>query len=301
MSLQKEIARLYKQGKIPTEYNSSSVAESFLMLYLSNKHNITDPDERDFREKVKKYGKLTERRRKITPVPVYYQWELLLYFNKEGKLVKSNKEEYFSALYWKLFEKIQANPGKKITAKVDISFLTDDIAIQGHTELIVYDPALNTLEHMDSNNIPKQFARKDKEYFTCCEMIDEIVRDVAAILPNEPLYINNTQIYSRYQWGIQSLEAASDQLTESEKSGYCLMWAILFGDLALTFPEYSLKQIVEEMMKKAKSPLNSCKTENDYMLYVIRGYVVDISKKMDVVFVDKESMYNGCIRLVTQK
>jgi hypothetical protein len=58
-----------------------------------------------------------------------------------------------------------------------------------------------------------------------------------------------------------------------------------------------MKQIIEEMIKKAKSPLNSATYMKDYLLFVIRGYVADLSQKLDVRFDDETSQHEACIRL----
>lgn len=310
MELKHEIARLYRLGQTPVPYKSTNVTEIISMLYLSNKHNIVDPNETNIRDAYIKYGRdgrgfePSEKRQLRSlklPPPELRNIELYLYFDKKDNLIKSNREEYFAIFYWKLQDIIKANPGKKVACKFDIGMFTEDNLTNGHTEMILYDPLLNTLEHVDSNNIPKQCARKDRGYFACCEMVSSIMRDVVATLPQSPLYINNEDIYSGYAWGVQSLECSSDNLTEQEKEGYCLMWTTLFGDLALSFPEYSMKQIIEELVKKSKSPSNSAKTENDYLLSIIRGYVVDLSKKMDVIFDDESSQHLGCIRLALEK
>lgn len=310
MELKHEIARLYRLGKNPVPYKSTNVTETLSMLYLSNKHNIIDPKETKIRDAYIKYGRdgrgfdPSEKRHLRSlklPPPELRCIELYLFYDKKDNLVKSNREDYFATFYWKLRDIIDANPGKKVACKFDIAMFTEDAPSNGHTEMILYDPLLNTLEHVDSNNIPKQCARKDRGYFACCEMVSSIMRDVVAALPQLPIYISNEEIYSGYAWGVQSLECSSDNLTEQEKEGYCLMWSSLFGDLALSFPEYSMKQIIEEIVKKSESPQNSAKTSNDYMLSIIRGYVVDLSKKMDVRFDDESSQHLGCVRLAVER
>ena len=310
MELKHEIARLYRLGQTPVPYKSTNVTETLLMLYLSNKHNITDPKETKIRDAYIKYGRdgrgfqpLEKRQLRSLklPPPELRSVELYLYYDKKDNLINSNREEYFAIFYWKLLDIINANPGKKVACKFDIAMFTESAPANGHTEMILYDPLLNTLEHVDSNNIPKQCSRKDRAYFACCETVSYIMRDVVSSLPQSPIYISNEDIYSGYAWGVQTLECNSDNLTEQEQEGYCLMWSTLFGDLALSFPEYSMKQIIEEMIKKSKSSQNSAKTENDYMLSVIRGYVTDLSKKMDILFDDESSQHLGCVRLAVDR
>lgn len=298
MSLTQEISRLYRKGKTPPPYKSTNVTEMAMMLYLSNKHNINNPVEQKIRQQYKIYGRNIHRLRPSkTAPPMFNSWELELYYDDKDRLVRTNRDDYYSVFYWKLHDLIEANPGKKVTCTFDISMYKNNVPDNGHTEIIVYDPALNILEHTDSNNQPKQCARHDCGYFACSEVVTSIMRDIVKVLPQKPLFINNEDIYSRYDWGIQCMESGSDLLTEMEKSGYCLAWATLFGDFALSFPEYSMKQIIEEMIKKAKSPLNSATYMNDYLLFVIRGYVADLSQKLDVRFDDETSQHEACIRL----
>ena len=296
--LEQEIARLYKLGKTPAPYCSTSVTEIMMNLYLTNKYKFKDPTQKDIRKDYRAYGMVSRRLKQQTPVPQLYTWQLCLYYDEKERLVRTNRDEYYSAFYWKLTDMIRLNPGKKIACSFDIEFYTNEVATLGHTETILYDPALNILEHVDSNNLPKHCARRDPEYFQCCEVTNAILEDVAKALPQCPLYINNTTIYHGYEWGIQSIEAASNKHTESEKDGYCLMWSNLFADLALSFPEYSVRQIIDVMLKKAKSAQTKVDCMNDYLLYVIRGYVTDISNTLGVNFEDEASKHEACVQLV---
>lgn len=297
MSLTQEISRLYRKGKTPPPYKSTNVTEMTMMLYLSNKHKINNPIEKGLRGQYRSYQNNTSCIPLEKRAPEFCSYELELYYDDKDRLLRTNREEYYSFFYWRLCDLIDANPGKKVTCTFDIAMYKNDIPDNGHTEVIVYDPVLNILEHIDSNNLPKQCSRQDTVYFSCTEVVNSVMRDIVNILPQKPLYINNEDIYSRYDWGIQCLESSSDLLTESEKGGYCLMWTTLFADMALTFPEYSMKQIIKEMIKKAESPLNSATTLNDYFLFVIRGYVTDLSQILDVRFDDETSQHNACVRM----
>jgi hypothetical protein len=295
--LETEIARLYRLGQKPIPYEGLVVTEVMMMLYLTSKYNIYNPAFDDIREEYKAYGQLDEEARATAEKPAYCIWELELDYDEKDCLQKNNAEEYASELYWKMRELIDANPGKKVICPFNAGFYTNGEVVTGHIETLIYDPALNILEHVDSNNLPKQCARKDKAYAEFARISSVVVQDVADMLEEQPVYVDNKDIYSGYAWGIQSLEAASDKLTAQERQGYCLMWASLFGDLALAFPEYSAKEIVETMMKKAKSKMNKAETVNDYFLFMIRGYVVEISKTLGVDFMDEESIRSACIRM----
>ena len=295
MSITQEISRLYRKGKTPKPFISTLITQRTMMLYLSNKYKINNPKEEQIREQYKKYGRDIRHLRPLNREPPVIQNDFLqLYYDDKDNLLRSNRDNYYSSLYWDLCELIEANPGKKIITTIDITLYKNNIPDCGHTEIIVYDPLLNILEHIDSNNVPKQYTRKSRGYFACSEIVSSIMRDIAKVLPQEPLYINNEDIYSRYEWGIQSLECVSDLITDSEH-GYCLMWTTLFGDFALAYPEYSMKQIIGEIIKKSKS--SSSYNMNDYLLLVIRGYVADLSEKLDVAFNDEISQHKLCSRL----
>jgi len=297
LTLDQQIARLYKLGQKPVPYTSTTVTELMMTLYLNNKHNINDPSQKTIKEQYYAYGRISERMRAKAEKPMYCIWELYLFFDKNERLIGSNREEYVPALYWKIRDLIDANPGKKVVCPLNIAFFTNDEPTNGHLEILVYDPALNTLEHVDSNNVPKHRRRRDPVYFSCIEMCESVARSVSRMLEEKPLYINNDDIYTGYDFGVQSLEAASDLLNEEEKKGYCLMWAILFADLALKNPEYSIKQIVQAMMKKATSKMNKTEYSNDYLATLIRGYVVEVSNTLDVDFTDETSIHRSCINL----
>jgi hypothetical protein len=299
-TIEKEIARLHQLGKKPVPYVSTSETETVMTLYLSNKHKIIHQEQEVIRAEYLAYGRLTDRQKVLKPTPIAYAHELNIYYDKKGNLMRSNREKYYAIFYWILKDTIYANPGKKVYCTFNIAMYIEDELDCGHTELILYDPALNVLEHVDSNNLPKQSARGDRGYFICCEMCNSIMSEIASIMDEKPIYVNNTDIYSGYEWGIQSLEASSDKLTEQEKEGYCLVWAILFGDLALTFPEYSVKQIVQIMMKKASSKRNAETSTNDYLLSVVRGYVATVSRDIGVTFDDVQSKTEGAVRLANE-
>lgn len=287
-TLPQTIARYYQLGKKPVPYETTNSTEALATLYLMNKYKIYDPE----------FDDICDEYRKGVVAPELHGWDLCLHYNAKNKLIKTNKDSYYSMFYWKLRNIIELNPGKKVACLFNIAFIMHDGTTEGHSEIVLYDPALNILQHIDSNNMPKQCSRQDPTYFNCCEIVDEILQMVVAALPTTPTYINNESIYSRYEWGIQSMEASSDHHTKSEKEGYCLMWAILFGDLLMAFPEYSGREVVEIMKKKAKSKSVKTDFENDYMLTLIRGYVASISKELDVAFDDDLSKHQACARLV---
>ena len=296
-TLNQRIASLYRAGQTPVPYSSNTLTEVMMCLYMTNKHGIHDPSLDDIREQYQKYGRARDRLRSKMESPSFCVWELYLHYDEKDRLIKDNSEEYTKAFFWKLRELIDANPGKKVVCLFNIAFFTREVAINGHLEIVVYDPALNTLEHLDSNQLPKQRKRKDPAYFACCEISTRIVRDVGKRMEEDPIYINNEDIYTGFEFGIQSMEAASDLLTSVEKEGYCLMWAMLFADLTLTYQDEPIKNIVQSMIKKATSKQNGASFVNDYLAGVIRGYVVEVSRALDVSFTDETSKERACIKL----
>jgi hypothetical protein len=295
ITLQREIGRLYSLGQTPHPYASNNASETLMNLYLPYKHGLKDTHYQDICKDYAKYDRLTVRQRKICKPPVHYIDELCVYFDKNEKWLSDNRDEYYSRFYWRFRNLIESNPHKKVACVFNIAIIGSESS-NGHVEIVVFDPALNVIEHVDSNHLPKQCMRKERAYMECCRLSQTIVRNVAAVLPTEPIYISTHDIYSGYDWGIQSLEAASDQLTEPEKGGYCLMWAHLLGDLALMFPDDSIKHIIETMLKKSDSKNTKVLFKNDYLLYVIRGYVADISKTFGCNFENDDSKHNTCIQ-----
>lgn len=298
-TLDQEIARFYKLGQNPVEYISTIPTMVMLLLYLNNKYGIEDGSQAQIREEYRKYGRYTERQKTIKAKPTVYSWELALFYNDKDKLISSSSEDYYAAFYWKLHDTIMANPGKKIFCTFEISFYTNGKPTNGHIELVTYDPTTNTIEHVDSNHIPKHVARQEPGYFACCQISEAIVKQVADNLPFSPKYKNNNDIYNGYEYGIQSLEASSDKLTEKEKEGYCLMWTTLFAELAMKFPTLSMKEVVATMFKKARSGQTKCDCLNDYFLYVIRGYVADVARQLEISFDDERSIHDACARLAS--
>jgi hypothetical protein len=296
-TLQKEISRLFQLGKNPVPYASGLSTMVMMLLYLNNKYGIEDKTLEQIKTKYREYGRFTKRQKTLNPAPDFYNWELLLFYDNKDRLIKSNRKEYYPVFYWKLRDMIDANPGQKIFCSFDISFYVNDKLDNGHIELVIYDPVKNTLEHVDSNQLPKHVARQDRAYFECCQITEEIIRQVAEVLPTSPKYINNHDYYGAYEYGIQTMEAASDLLVDKEKDGFCLMWMSLFAELALKFPETSMKDAIQTMFKKANSIHLKLDTLNDYFLFVIRGYVVDVSRTLDISFIDEKTIHDACVRL----
>lgn len=297
-TVEKEIARLYKQGKThPVPYKCSTVAQTLMNLYLVQKHGIKNPFYEDIISEYKRYSRICARYTPWISPPVQGVWELNVYFDKKDNIIHHNADEIVELYIENIVRMTEINKGKKFAIELNSAVFVDEAVVVGHSEMLLYDPAFNTIEYIDSNNMPKQCSRKDKQYFEWTQLRLETVHRIAAGLPNDPILITNADIYTGYQWGIQSLEAASDLLTEDEKQGYCLMWSHLFADLAIQFPDSSAKEIVETMLKKAKSKTVAVKYANDYMVFLIRGYVADISNVYGVDFTSTESMREACCKI----
>jgi hypothetical protein len=297
-TVEKEIARLYKKGKTESvPYICSSVAQTFMNLYLVQKHGIKNPFYEDIIAEYKRYGRICARYTPWITVPMQGIWELNVFFDKKDNVLKHNADEIVDIYIDNIVCMVNMNPGKKFALEFNSAVYVDGVVASGHSEMILYDPAFNTIEYVDSNNLPKQCSRKDKQYFSWTEIRSETVRRIVSGLPYEPLLVTNADIYGGYAWGIQSLEAASDLLTEDERQGYCLMWSHLFADLAMQFPDSTVKEIVEAIIKKSKSKTVSVKYANDYMVFLIRGYVSDISNVHSVGFTSAESLREACCRI----
>jgi hypothetical protein len=294
-TLDQTIARYYQLGKKPAPYVSTNTTEAMMTMYLPNQHGLHDPTYDGLKEEYSKYGRTHSLRQRVAPG--LHESELYLEFDKKGKLISSNEDEYFPVFYWRLRDLIEANPGRKVACTFNSGITEGETSVEGHCVIVVYDPAMNTLEFMDSNNLPKHRARVHRAYFIYCEISNTIMKKVAAALPSMPIYINNHSIYSGYDYGVQSMEASSDKHTDSEREGFCLMWAIFLGDLALSFPDEPTANIIHSLKKKSKSKQNSSSSENDYLLQVIRGYVVHITNKLEVAFDDETSKHQACVRL----
>jgi len=297
-TVEREIARLFKEGKNSgAKYLCSNTGQTLMNLHLVSKHGITNPFYEDIITDYKRYGRISARYTPWISAPIHGIWDLYVYFDKKGNLVRTNADDIVDIFRDNIVEMAEINRGKKFAVEFSSTIFVDDNATSGHSEMIIYDPAINTVEYMDSNNLPKHCSRKDKEYFTWSETRLETVKRIVSGLPTNPIFITNANIYDGYAWGIQTMEAASDLLTDIEREGYCLMWSHLFADLALQFPEYSLKEIVDIIMKKANSKTVNLKFTNDYMVYLIRGYVSDISQVYGVDFASSVSLQEGCGRI----
>ena len=300
-SLTKEISRLYKLGfnNEPLTYRPSTLTETVMNLYIINKYSIKNPFHEDIIAKYKRYKCMTTRQVATESIPQHLKWEFYVYFDKKNRIIRHNGDDYYDVLIYHLTKMININPGKKITCDFNSCNFIEEVPIDGHSEIIIFDPILNVLEYIDSNNIPKHYLRKDTKYFQSGELRCKIMEKVAKNLPSKPMFITNRDIYSGYEWGIQSIECASDILKDFEKEGYCLMWCHLFGDLALAFPEHSMRNIIRTILTKATDARTKAHNINDYLAYLIRGYVRHISQTLHIEFDNDTSKKNACINLVS--
>ena len=263
-TLDQAIARFYQYGKKPVPYLTTNTTEAMMTMYLPNQHGLHDPAHDEIKEKYRKYARTHSLRQKT--LPELRVLELYLVFDKKGKLISNNQDDYFPEFYWRLRELIEANPGRKVACTFNSAIFEGETSVEGHSVIVVFDPAMNTLEFMDSNNLPKQCSRNERTYFTYCEISNEIMKKVVAALPSVPIYINNHSIYSGYDWGVQCMEASSDKHTEGEKEGFCLMWAIFLGDLALSFPDESMANIISSL-KKNRNPNKTARHQKTIIYY----------------------------------
>lgn len=299
--LDKEISRLYKLGSSCSEipkYITTNETETMMNLYLSHKYKLDNPFQDDIIQAYKHYGRIRARYTPWMKPPIQYRWELYVYLDAKDNIIGHNSEEYAELFSENLLEMTKRTPGKKIICDLNSCVFLEKEAVTAHSEMIIYDPLLNVLEYVDSNNIPKHCARKDKNYFNWSSVRISTARLIADLLPSQPHFICNADIYDGYEWGIQSLECTSDLLISEEKIGYCLMWSHLIGDLALMFPEYSVKDIIKSIIKKSELKTVKVKYSNDYMVYLIRGYVRDVSDVIGVDFSDIDSKHAACCKLV---
>jgi len=298
-TLGKEIARLFQLGKKKTmSYNNTTYTQSLMNLYLLHKYSLIDPFHKEFIDELKRYDRISSLYTSWINIPIQYHFELHIYFDKNGKILHHNGDEIIDVFRDNIINMTELNNYKKFVCEFGSEIYVENQCVSAHSEIIAFDPVFNTLEYVDSNNIPKQCYRRDPQYFTWTKIRQETVCKIAETLPSKPIFISNDDIYSGYEWGIQSMEAASDLLTEEEKNGYCLMWSHLLGDLAMQFPEYSMKDIIHTMIKKSNLKTINLNFSNDYMLHLIRGYVNDISNVLDVDFTSEKSTLDACCRLV---
>jgi len=291
------ITRLYNLGSKgePPRYESTPETETMMNLYLLQKYGLKNPMHDEI---IRKYRHYRLRR---SPIETHVNHvEHSVYINRRFDHVSDNNDEYAELFLNNLLEMIQLNPGKKLVCDFKSCLFIDDEFDLGHSEMVIFDPAFNTFEYVDSNHVPKQFSRKTTKQFAWQEAREQTMQQVVSRMPSKPIYITNADIYTSYEWGLQSLESGSELLTrEEETGGYCLMWSHLLGDLSLAFPHYSISGIKEAIFKKANSPTARMETVNDYLLALIRGYIKDISHIYSIDFSSTASKHDACYHIVS--
>ena len=298
-TLNREIARLYQLGKTTAAvYECSTTAQSLMNLHLELKYNLKNPCNIDVIEEYKRYGRIATRYVPWMKPPIHGLWHLETHIDKSLKIVRHNADETVNAYTANIEYMAFNNPGKKIVIEFNSQLHTQSPdTVLGHSEMIVFDQPSNTIEYIDTNNLPKQSRRKNKDYIVWAEFRLETVRRIVTGLSTKPRLVTNASVYGGYECGIQTLEAGSDLLTVKEQDGYCLMWSHLFADLVMQFTEHTIGEVIRAIMKKATSKNVNVNFVNDYMVYLIRGYMTDITNMYGVSFTSEESMLRGCCRI----
>ena len=123
-TLDQTIARYYQLGKKPVPYVSSNSTESMMSFYLTIQHGLHDPAHEEMKEKYRKYESAYCVRHKIPPR--LCDLELELVFDKKGKLIRTNEDEYYPEFYWRLRNLIETNPGRKVACTFSAGFFEEE-------------------------------------------------------------------------------------------------------------------------------------------------------------------------------
>jgi hypothetical protein len=164
-----------------------------------------------------------------------------------------------------------------------------NLGLEGnHTNLLLYRGSNNTLEHFEPHG--SQIVLDEHENVNKIEM--HLKRFLELV--NGELYYRNIPRFTFIpshevcprRKGLQLLEAFEKEIKlNSEGSGYCYAWSMLFTEMCLKNPQFSGKEIMEKLFEALdKMPEEK---RSMYLKKVIRGYVNHIYSKLGEVYEKK--------------
>jgi hypothetical protein len=153
-----------------------------------------------------------------------------------------------------------------------------------HANVLIYRKNNNSIEHFEPHggyigNIKELFYNSNIE-----EKLNKFINKLNTKLKGERLtevVFEPSYRVCPHEKGLQAIENEIEHTIlengESETGGYCLAWSMFFTELALQNPEFSSQQLLTMILK-------SSELKPDYIKNLIRGYVLNISEKLEKYF-----------------
>jgi hypothetical protein len=148
-----------------------------------------------------------------------------------------------------------------------------------HANVLIYRKNNNTIEHFEPHGSHLQF-RKGLYNSILDIRINSFMDNLNARLENKLVFEPASKTCPSKK-GFQGIESQIKHTIldngEEETGGYCAAWSMFFTELALQNPKFTSQELVTLILK-------SSQLKPEYMRKIIRGYVLNISEKLETYF-----------------
>jgi hypothetical protein len=142
----------------------------------------------------------------------------------------------------------------------------------GHANMLVYRPFQRLVERYEPHG--RQYGNSDRDNDSINEQLKQLFEeDLTKILG--PIRYRDPDDICPSGKGFQSLESQLGQIRK-EGGGFCSMWSLFLAEMTLLNPTKSTKEILDEVFEITKR-------DPQYLRSVIRGYVVEVEKGIDMM------------------
>jgi hypothetical protein len=154
-----------------------------------------------------------------------------------------------------------------------------DMDTSTHANVLIYRKNNNTIEHFEPHGSHLQL--DDGLYNSILAIrINSFMDNLNARLENKLVFEPASKTCPSKS-GFQSIESQIKNTIldngELEARGYCAAWSMFFTELALQNPKFTSQELVTLILK-------SSQLKPAYMKKIIRGYVLNISEKLETYF-----------------
>lgn len=145
-------------------------------------------------------------------------------------------------------------------------------SLAGHANMLVYRPFKRLVERYEPHGVAYGNSMVDNASFN--EQLKQLWEKDLTPYIGEVRY-RPPDDYCPNPRGFQDLEGGLDGL-KLEGGGFCSMWSFFVAELTFLNPDKSTREILEEVYDISKS-------EPAYLKSVIRGYVVEAERELDIL------------------
>jgi len=142
----------------------------------------------------------------------------------------------------------------------------------GHANMLVYRPFQRIIERFEPHG--RQYGSSDKDNASINAQLKQLFEEDLNRWVG-PIRFRDPDDICPSGKGFQALENQLGQI-KSEGGGFCSMWSLFLAEMTMLNPTKSTKEILDEVF-------DITKRDPQYLKSVIRGYVVEVEKGLDLL------------------